>query len=222
MTPSGRFVILGFSLVGISIIAGTAWALSQTWTLQHATAEIVDDMLTSIRLLGELQTAIDRRQLLINRHIVASSVEEIHRVEGQLTAIDRKVSAAMRAYEPWVTLPGERETWDRTRAHLSTLDAPVARALDFSRRNEDKAARDAMDAVEDRFDEIDRDFDELIAINNRAAYASLARYGEIRRQLILTLVSFGLAFLVFTIIVGAWAWEGLRGPRRRSPSSRAT
>jgi signal transduction histidine kinase len=205
-SPSGRFVVLGFSLVGFCIVAGTAWALSQTWTLQQATAEIVNNMLTSIRLLGDLQTAIDRRQLLINRHIVASSVEEIHRVEAQLTVVDREVSAAMRAYEPWTTLPGEREIWDRTRAHLSTLDAPVARALDFSRRDEDKEARDAMDAVEDRFDEIDQDFDELIAINNQAALESLTRYGEIRRQLILLLVAVGLASLVLTVIVGVWAW----------------
>jgi signal transduction histidine kinase len=205
-TPSGKFVVLGFSLVGVCSVAGTVWALSQTSTLQQATAEIVNNMLTSIRLLGELQTAIDRRQLLVNRHIVASSVEERRVVEAQLTVVDRKVSEAMRAYEPWVTLPGERETWDRTRAHLSTLDAPVARALDFSRRNEDKEARDAMDAVEDRFDEIDRDFDELIAINNRSALESLVRYGEIRRRLILMLVAVGLASLMLTVIVGVWSW----------------
>jgi hypothetical protein len=207
MAPTGRAVIVGFALIGVSIVAVTVWELSRSRTLRHSTAEIVNDMLTSIRLLGELETAIDRRQLLVNRHIVASSVEEMHAVEAQLDVVDRKVSAAMRAYEPWVTLPGEREAWERTRAHLSTLDEPVARALEFSRRNEDKAARDAMDAVENRFDEIDQDFDELIAINNRGAYASLARYGEIQRQLILTLIVVGLGSLALTVIVGVWAWR---------------
>jgi hypothetical protein len=203
VSSDGRFVVLGLSLVAGGIVAATVWALFQTTALQRDTAEIVDDMLTSVRLLGEVQTAVYRRQLLINRHIVGSSAEEMRAVETELTAVDRKVSAAMRAYEPWATLPGEREAWDRTRAHLSTLDDPVARALAFSRRNEDKAARDAMDGVEDRFDEIERDLDELIAINNRGAYANLARYGEIQRRLIVTLVLVGLASLALTVLAGA-------------------
>jgi signal transduction histidine kinase len=205
--PSGRFIFLAFALAGLGIIGSTLWEVSQTRTLQDATAEIVNNMLTSIRLLGDLETAIDRRQLLINRYIVASSAGEMRAVEAELTAVDRKVSAEMRAYEQWVTLPGEGEAWDRTRAHLSTLDEPVARALDYARRNEDKAARDAMDTVENRFDEIDQDFDDLIAINNQGAYKSLARYSEIRRQLILTLVLVGLASLVLTLSAGAWAWK---------------
>jgi signal transduction histidine kinase len=204
---SGRFVIVGFALVAIGIIGATVWELSQTLSLRHSTAEIVNDMLTSIRLLGEVQTAIYRRQLLINRHIVASSPEEMQVVESQLGAVDRKVSTAMRAYEPWVTLPGEREAWARTRLHLSALDEPVARALAFSKQNQDKEARDAMDSVEGRFDEIDQDFDELIAINDRGAYATLARYGELQQQLLLTLVLDALASLALTILVAVWAWR---------------
>jgi signal transduction histidine kinase len=206
MTPSARFVVVGFAFVGIGIVAATVWALSQTWALERGTAEIVNDMLTSIRLLGQVQTAIYRRQLLINRHILASSPEEMHVVEGQLGTVDRQVSAAMRAYEPWVTLPGEKEAWELTRVHLSALDEPVARAMAFSRRNEDKEARDAMDSVEDRFAQIDQDLEELIAINNRGAYTNLSRYGTIQRRLILTLVLVGLGSLVLTIITGAWAW----------------
>jgi hypothetical protein len=207
MTRSGRFVVAAFSVLGIAIVAVTGWALSQTWALQHETTEIVDDMLTSVRLLGEVQTAIYRRQLLINRHILASSAEEMRTVEVELAAVDAKVSAAMRGYEPWVTLPGEREAWDRTREHLSTLDEPVARAMAFSRRNEDKEARDAMDSVENRFDEIDRDFDGLIAMNNRAAFANLSHYGEVQRRLMLTLVSAGVASLSLTMFLGSRAWR---------------
>jgi len=213
MTRSGRFVVAAFSVLGIAIVAVTGWALSQTWALQRETTEIVDDMLTSVRLLGEVQTAIYRRQLLINRHIVASSADEMRAVEVELAALDTKVSATMRSYEPWVTLPGEREAWDRTREHLSTLDEPVARAMAFSRRNEDKAARDAMDSVENRFDEIDHDFDELIAMNNRGAYANLSHYGEVQRRLMLTLVSAGIASLSLTMFLGSRAWR--RGAARR-------
>jgi hypothetical protein len=210
MTRSGRFVVTAFSALGVAIIAVTGWSLSQTWALQRETTDIVDNMLTSVRLLGEVQTAIYRRQLLINRHIVASSVEEMRTVEVELAAVDTKVSEAMRSYEPWVKLPGEREAWDRTRTHLSTLDEPVARAMAFSRRNEDKEARDAMDSVEDRFDEIDHDLDELIAMNNRGAYATLSHYGAIQQRLMLTLVSAGVASLSLTMFLGTRAWRAGR------------
>jgi methyl-accepting chemotaxis protein len=215
VSPGLRFVAPGLSLVAIGIVAATIWALFQTSALQRDTAEIVDNMLTSVRLLGEVQTAVYRRQLLINRHILASSVDEMHEVETELVAVDRKVSVAMRAYEPWVTLPGEREAWDRTRAHLSTLDEPVARALALSRRNEDKAARDAMDGVENRFGEIEQDLDELIAINNRGAYTNLVTYGEIQRRLIGMLVLVGLVSLALTVLAGVGVYR-LRGAATRA------
>jgi signal transduction histidine kinase len=207
MAPSGRFVVIGFSLVGVGLIAATVWELSQTWVLQHATAEIVDNMLASIRLLGEVQTAIERRQHLIERHILANTTDEREEVEAQIEAVDRKVAAAIRAYEPWVTLPGERMTWERTRARLATLDEPISRAMALSRRNDDRAARSVMAGVESRFEQIDQDLDGLIAINNRGAHANLARYGEIQRQLISSLVIDGLASLLLTILAGVWAWK---------------
>lgn len=209
--PGGRFVIIGFSLVGVGIIAATVWELSQTWVLQHATAEIVDDMLASIRLLGEVQTAVDRRQHLIERHILANTSDEREAVEARIEAVDRKVAVAIRAYEPWATLPGEGATWQRTRLRLATLDEPIARAMALSRQNEDRAARSVMAGVESHFEQLDQDLDELIAINNRGAHASLARYGDIQRQLISTLVIDGLASLLLTVLVGLWAWREVAG-----------
>jgi signal transduction histidine kinase len=81
----------------------------------------------------------------------------------------------------------------------------------LSRQNEDRAARGVMAGVESHFEQIDQDLDELIAINNRGAHASLARYGDIQRQLISTLVIDGLASLLLTVLVGLWAWREVAG-----------
>jgi signal transduction histidine kinase len=163
-------------------------------------------MLTSIKLLGRLEANVDRRQLLVEQHIVAAEPAEMRMIDEKLAATDRMVSAAMRVYGPWANLDGEKETWKRTRRDLATLDAPIARALDLSRRNADAAARRAMESVDAQFEQVDRDLDELIEINDRAANGSLAQYADTRTRLLLTVLGVGLVSFALSVIVGVWAW----------------
>lgn len=202
---SGRMVALGFSLVASAILVATIYASAQTMTLQKGTREIVQNMFNSVRLLGDLARRIDERQLLIERHIVATTPSEMSALDVRIAAADRKVSDSMRAYEPWATLPMEKEVWDRTRRHLAMLDEPIARALGFSRRNADAAARREMASVDGLFEGVDQDVDELIGINNSAANASLMRYEQIRRRLLLTLLGVGLVSFSLALVVGMWA-----------------
>jgi signal transduction histidine kinase len=198
-------VALGFSLVASAILVATIYASAQTMTLQKGTREIVQNMFNSVRLLGDLARRLDERQLLVERHIVAATPAEMGALDGRIAAADRRVSDAMRRYEPWATLPTEREAWDRTRRHLALLDQPIARALTLSRRNADVAARREMASVDGLFESVDQDVDELIGINNSAANAGLVRYEQIRRRLLFTLLGVGLVSFTLALVVGIWA-----------------
>jgi signal transduction histidine kinase len=52
---------------------------------------------------------------------------------------------------------------------------------------------------------VGRDCDELIAINDRAATATLVRFSSVRMRLALTLVGTGLGALLVTWLLGRWA-----------------
>lgn len=203
--PSARLARTSFVLLGVGALLATLFAVVQTQRLEANARHIVDNTLTSIRLVGQLESLVERRRILVDDHIFATEPVQMASVQVELSALDARIAATIRAYDPWANLPSERPAWDRTRADLSTLDAPIAHALVLSEENRDAEARTIMDKVAAQFARVDRDFDQLIAINDRGASASLAHFSMTRFWLTLTLLGLGLAAIVGTWFVGRWA-----------------
>jgi signal transduction histidine kinase len=201
---SRQLVVAAFSVIAAGVGLGTGSMLIQTRALQAGARDIVDNMLTSVRLVGELKISLERKRILVDDHIFASRPAERGRIEAELDAVGARIAATSRAYEQWATLPAERPTWERTRADLAALDEPISRALSLSRQNDDREARREMELVGGQFDAVERDFDRLISINDRGASATLARFSMIRIRLMLALLGMGLAGLLATALVGRW------------------
>ncbi|HLK88273.1 MAG TPA: ATP-binding protein [Polyangia bacterium] len=201
---SRQLVVAAFSIIAAGVALGTASMLIQVRALQAGARDIVQNMLTSVRLVGDLGIALERRRILVDDHIFASRPPERASIEAQLDAVDARIADTSRAYEPWATLPDERLTWERTRGDLAALDEPIAHALSLSRQNRDLEARREMELARGRFDAVERDFDRLISINDREASATLARFSMIRLRLMLTLLGMGLGGLTATALVGRW------------------
>jgi signal transduction histidine kinase len=204
-SPSRRFIAIGFSLVGLLLAGATTSAIIQTRRLQENARDIVDDILGSVQLIGELDSAVERRRILVDDHIFASDRREMLNLEDQIAALDAKIAETMRAYDRWAVLPGERPVWQRAQADLGRLDPPIRRALALSRENHDIEARAMMEEVTEPFARLDRDLDDLIAINNHGAGEDLVRFSMIRLRLTLTLIAIGLVALAGTVIVAVWA-----------------
>jgi signal transduction histidine kinase len=203
---AGRQLVRGaFALVALGVVVVTASTLVQVRALQTNASDIVQNLLTSVRLVGQLGMLLERRRILVDDHIFASAPAERWALEAELTTVDSEIAQTTRAYEPWVTLPNERPTWNRTRADLAMLDWPIARALALSRQNRDAEARREMQLVSEQFAAVGRDCDQLISINDRAASESLARFSMIRLRLVLTLLGTGLCALAGTLLLGRWA-----------------
>jgi signal transduction histidine kinase len=205
MTPSRRLVNLAFALVGAGVLAATLFATAQTRSLQDGARSIAENMLASVRLVGQLESEVQKKRILVDDHIFTKDARAMTALEAQLAALDAQISTTMRSYHPWATQPGERTTWDRARSELAALDGPIAAALTFSRQNRDAEARQVMDALGLRFAGLDQDLDQLIAINDRAATASLAQLSMVRFRLTMTLLGLGLAALLGTAVLRRWA-----------------
>ncbi len=205
LRPSRRVVVAGFTLVAVVVSTFTLLAFAQAWALKLKARDIVEDMLASVRLLGQLENQVQREQTLIAEHIHAQEPVEMRSLEAKLAVLDAQMAATMQAYEPWATLPGERRIWDQARADLSALKEPIARALALSKENRDVDAWRAFQLVAGQFAAVGEDFEKLIAINERGAGESMAQFSMIQLRLILTLLAIGVLTLAGTVVVGRWA-----------------
>ena len=204
-SPSRRFVTIALTFVCASVMTVTLFGVAQTRILEARARDIVDDMLTSIRLVRQLDDYVEQKHVLVDDHILASLPAEMARIEVKLAAIDAEIAATLRAYEPWVNQPGERATSEQARAHLLALKEPIARALALSRVNRDDEARQEVALVSGEFALLNDDFDRLVAINDQGATASLSRFSATRFRLMVALLAIGLGALAGAAGAGAWA-----------------
>jgi len=176
-------------------------------------------MLTSVRLVGELSGEVKTKQILVNEHILASESADRTRLETRIADVESQIAATMRAYEPWVTLPGEQDAWAQARQDLKDLDGPIARVVAFSRENLDTEARWEMELAAGLFARVSQDFDRLIAINDAGATRSLAAVSAIRFRLMITLLAAGLLAMIGIVAVGIWT--ALRVAQREDETARS-
>jgi signal transduction histidine kinase len=216
---SRQLVRIAFTSAATVVLLVTAFALAQIRSLEDSARAIVQNMLTSVRLIGELSSEVKTKQILVNEHILSSESSERGRLETRIAAVESQITATIQAYEPWVNLPGERPAWQQARQDLRDLDGPIARVVAFSRENLDTEARWEMELAAGLFARVSQDFDRLIFINNTGAARSLAAVSAIRRRLMITLLSAGLLALVGIVVVGLWTTR--RVARREDEAARA-
>ena len=200
-----QLVRVAFALVATVVLVVTAFAMAQSRGLEDSARDIVENMLTSVRLVGELESEVKTKQILVNEHILASEATDRTRLETQIASVEAQIAATARAYEPWVSLPGERAAWTQAQKDLKDLDGPIARVVAFSRENLDTEARWEMEQTAGLFARVSQDFDRLISINDTGATQSLAAVSAIRRRLMITLLAAGLLAIAGIAGVGTWA-----------------
>jgi signal transduction histidine kinase len=198
-------VRVAFALVATVVLVVTAFAMAQIRGLEDSARDVVENMLTSVRLVGELESEVKTKQILVNEHILASGATDRARLETQIASIEAQIAATAHAYEPWVSLPGERAAWTQAQKDLKHLDDPIARVVALSRENLDTEARWEMEQTAGLFARVSQDFDRLIFINDTGATQSLAAVSAIRRRLMITLLAAGLLAIAGIAGVGAWA-----------------
>ena len=202
---SRQLVRVAFASAVAVVLVVTAFTLAQIRGLEDSARDIVRNMLTSVRLIGELSSEVKTKQILVNEHILSSEASDRGRLEARIAAEESQITATIQAYERWVTLPGEGPAWEQTRQDLGDLDGPIARVVAFSRENLDTEARSEMELAAGLFARVSQDFDRLISINDTGATRSLAAVSAIRHRLMITLLAAGLLAIVGIVAVGLWA-----------------
>jgi signal transduction histidine kinase len=178
-----RLLRPAFGAIVATFLVANGVAMHEAQVIQQKDQLLVDNMLTSIELVSRLGRDVDQRRLLVDEHIFEARTEDMARIERRLARVDADFADAARAYDPIATLEGERPVWDDLRAQAAALDAPVDRALAFSRRNQDVEARQVMTGAARGFDVISRDTTALIQLNRAGADRTVAEIAALQRWL---------------------------------------
>jgi two-component system, OmpR family, sensor kinase len=213
-------ITLAFSLIGVGALAISLVAMSQARGLVSGAREIAANSLTSVRLLGHLDAALRKRRILVDNHIFTASETEMRPIDAQIAAVSAEIQATERLYERYVSSPVERTMWERTKADLAAVAAPMVRVLALSRLNRDADARAEMNLVAAQWAQVGQDLDTLVNINDRDAMNSVTRVALIGRHLMELLLGLGLAAFLGTVLAGRWAARQV-GRREAEMGSRA-
>lgn len=98
------FVLIGGILGGIS-----ALSLSSMSTLNQSTHEIADNWLPSVKIAGEIRSAIFAERLAYARHILATTPSDIAAVEKDIVENTAGSDNAIKSYEKLISSPEEAE-----------------------------------------------------------------------------------------------------------------
>jgi methyl-accepting chemotaxis protein len=170
-----RQLFFSFGFLTLSLIALAAAGTQGISLLAQANQDLGRNRLPSVRYAGELRgNVIDVRVSVLN-HILYPEPAKMQAEEKALSAKVDLVAKAARAYEPLISLPGERDHFGRFQTAWAAYLASVDKVLVLSREGrKDLALGENMTSVRPQIKAAAEAMDAIISLNNQAGDASVS------------------------------------------------
>ena len=214
---SRRLLTASFAVVAAGCLAVTAFALTRALSLERHAGFIVYNTLASVQLLARIDLDVARERLLVNQHIHTLDRSGMSAIEAQREQVDSDLQSTMKAFEPLVLLPSEREAWGEAKSRLGVLAGPVQRVLELSWSNHNDEARAALAALRPQFDSLDSALAHLTTLNDQEAAGSLRSISALRGQLVATFL--GIAAVTLLGLTLVWRWASAQVSRREQQAA---
>ncbi len=161
-------LLLAMAAVGLLAVRGMH-------TINTHTEQIAKNWLPSVRVLGELRSAINLNRAQLRAYMTADTAEERDNLDRNMKATLAVITTARRSYETMISSADERalfESWSRAwEQYLKTADG----VLDVLRAGNGNATKQASDLFNKTVRSIANQSDEYlkksIELNNRGADA---------------------------------------------------
>jgi len=200
-------------LVGFLVAQGWV-AKSRLENMEAATADITDNWLPSIRLLGEVKYQATRFRAVVARHVMNTDetlMKDIEaRAESNLTAIEK----ARKTYEPLIASDEEGRMWKAFLVQWESYLVGQRKVMELSRKNENAAAAKIMNESIKEFDVALAELDKDIALNDKGAHDATATARAAHETGVRTVLILGGVALLFGFGAGAFVILGVSGPLR--------
>jgi methyl-accepting chemotaxis protein len=196
----GRRLVLTLAAMTACLIVVDATGLRAIATIAGEGHRIGTDTLPSVRLAGALRAeVIDVRVSVIN-HILYPEAERMRAEEESLARKSGRVAEVMRAYAVLISSPAERAQFDTFRREWEGYLAAIPALLDHSRSGrKDHALRENLTGVRPRIKAASEALEAIVALNNAAGEAAVARGRATAETATGLMIGIGLASLALAV-----------------------
>ncbi|AWN40284.1 methyl-accepting chemotaxis protein [Methylobacterium durans] len=203
-------LIIGFGFLIASIVAVAIAGTHGISVLSQANQEIGRNSLPSIRYTSELRgNVIDVRVSVLN-HIIYPDAAKMQAEEKALAAKTDLVARAVRSYQPFISLPGEVELFDKFQAEWAAYLAAVQPVLAHSREGrKDVALAENLTQVRPHIKAAAEAMDALITMNNQAGDAAVVQGEQSAQTIKLVMIGIGGAAVVLALGLTAFILHGI-------------
>jgi hypothetical protein len=182
-------------------------AFLTTRASQRATRSLVDDMRQNDEVVDGIAHDLERKQLLVDRHIFEKEGADMREIEDRIAVLDADVHRDLATPLPADrTQPELRRVRDEMRGELVDLQGPIDEVLALWRANDDVDAHQRMLGLLPDFTHLQQQAARLVALSLRAAgddTASIAarQGGALALFIALSVLGLGLsaAFLMWAL-----------------------
>jgi signal transduction histidine kinase len=181
--PKHRALVFApFLLIAVLFAATDLLAMHRVSAIRDETQAVVKNMLASVQLVTRMRHDVHLVMELAYKHILANDPASMSAIEDQIETarVDFRVTAG--AFEPLATLPGEAARWHALRDELARARPTLEAVFELSRRNEDVAARRALDSLDAQLSVVFGEFRGLIDLNHAGADEAVARADALQRS----------------------------------------
>ena len=205
-------------LVGFLIAQGFV-AKSRLDAMDVAAADVTDNWLPSIRLLGEVKYQATRYRSVISRHVMNTDDNLMKEIEARAEANLANIEKARQKYEPLIVGEDERQLWKTFLVEWEHYLAGQRKVIELSRANENVLAAQIMNSSIKEFDRAIAALDRDIEFNDKGAsdatqVANAAHDSGLKAVLVL-----GGVALLFGFGAGAYVMIGVTTPLRTLTAS---
>lgn len=199
MTIRSR-LMFAFVFLGLLLLALGALNLASMSNLRQVTVDIEKNTIPSLEYIGELRNEVSLIRVAGLRYILASNAEERAQERAALTHVLGEFKQTQQDYQPFISLPGERENYEELIAHINEYVVGVNKVFDLVDQGQNEQAQvflvQQMSSV---VTDMNNNMDTLAEINKKFATElsahSADEFSTIQFQTIAT--------IVFAIVIAA-------------------
>lgn len=215
MTIRSRLLI-SFLVIGMLMTLLGGLNLNSMGNLRQVTVDIEQNTVPSLVYIGELRNEVSLLRVLGLRYLIAQSAEQRSQERNELEHVLKEFKQTQQDYEPFISLPGEREAYDQLVGHIKQYIEGVKQTFAQVDKGEQQLAEQQfLTGLSSVVNDMNANMDTLAELNKKFAKETSAHSAEeftqIKYQTVVTILIALLVASVMAIAITKSITQPLQG-----------
>lgn len=192
-------IVVSFLLFAMSAMG--ALAIRQMYVINGVTSDIVTNWLPSVRTLGDVRAATINYRSVVRAHLLAVNDADMKAQDEALARYGDMLEKARKLYEPMISSPEERATYNEFSKFWSEYIEALKPVLVLSRKNARDEARDLNVKINQIGVQADDALQKDVELNSKGAVTA----GEMATDSFSVAIKMVIGSLLLAVVVGTGA-----------------